>query len=149
MRFSARSKEEITDEQVFKWTGYKDKDEFTQAVKAELLLNKFMQRKKSMEDTIIKTLLEKLDFDVPEVLVNRQKEIIVENEIKNLRRRQVSEDDIKKHKEDIEKKSLEIAIKNVKLYYILDAIAKKENLNISQNNIYEVVISHILTLVLK
>jgi len=140
---------EIADTVVFSWSGYADEREFKEAVRAELYINKAIQRKREYEDTIIRTLLEKVNINLPQALIERQKKTLVNSEINSLRQRRVSEEDIKKYEDDIQNKSLELARKNVKLYYILEAIARKENLKFSEDNIYETVMSYLLSILLK
>jgi len=140
---------EITDNMVFSWSGYANEEEFREAVGAELYINKTIQRKREMEDTIVRALLEKVNVNLPQALIERQKKALVNSEINSLRQRRVSEEDIKKYEDDIQNKSLEMARKNVKLYYILEAIARKENLKFSEDNIYETVMSYLLSILLK
>ena len=74
---------------------------------------------------------------------NHHKEL-VEREIHNLRMRGVSDTDVEKYKKEVEDKLKSAAEDEVKLFYILEAIAKKEGMKVDRS-VAEVVFGFILS----
>ncbi|MBN2120648.1 MAG: hypothetical protein JW734_06305 [Candidatus Omnitrophica bacterium] len=143
-----RKAEDIDAGLISAWAGYKDFEEFRKAIYSELYISKVIQRRRSLEREITQAILSKVKCDLPESVLAQQKNHLVQQEMLNLHSRGVSEEDLKKHSEEIAKKSEALAKEQVKLYYILDEIAKKEKLNCKKDNLYEVVLGFILSNIL-
>ena len=73
-----------------------------------------------------------------------QKKHLLTQQIMEMRNRGISEEDFKKHYDQISQRVEALAKDQVKLYYILEEIAKKEGLQTEKKDIYEVVIGYIL-----
>ena len=143
-----KKKDDIDDKLASSWAGYKDKDEFKKAIHCELYISKIVQRRRETEREITQVLLNKVKFEVPQSLVEEQKKHLLTQQIMDMQARGVSEEEIKKHSDEISRKIDALAKEQVKLYYILEEIAKKEKLIYSRENLYEVVLGFILSNVL-
>lgn len=144
-KITGKDKNDIDNRFVSLWAGYKDEAEFRKALASELYLNKTVQRRRAVEKEITGRLLSKLKFQIPSSVVEQQKQRFITHAVIDLRSKDVPEEEIKKHEEEIAHKSEALAEEQVRLYYILESIAKKENLNCDNNNMYESVIGFILS----
>jgi len=144
-----KSKDDIDNKLVSNWSGYINEDELKEAINSELYLNKIVQRRRTLEKEITDTLLTKVKFEIPQSMVAEQQKHLVTQEILNLRSRGVPDEELKKHYDEITAKTESIAKEQIKLYYILEEIAGKENLAHQKDNLYEVVVGFILSNSLK
>lgn len=135
---------EYTELELAKWMGYPTLEALKDAVTIELKSIKLKQRRQKIERQIMETLLKKIKIEVPQKIVEEHHSKLVNQEIYTLRLKGVSEEDLKKYKSDLEEKLRPLAKEQVKFYYIVNAIAKKENLEVDNSNLYETVIAYIL-----
>ena len=142
---SGKDKGQLDDRSAGAWAGYSSEEEFKKAVEAEIYINKVIQRRRNLETEISQALLSRVKCGLPGVVVEEQKKHLMSQQIMDLRSRGVPEDQIKKHSDEISQKVEALAKEQVKLYYILEEIAKKEKLNYAKNNLYEVVIGFIFS----
>ena len=138
-------KKDYSDDYIAKWMGYYSKDFLRDAIRTEVLLDKLHAYHRDVENTIIEALTERIKAEIPQTLVNQQQERLFNQEIMNLRAKGVKEDDIKRYENDIKDKMKTISQKQVKLYYILEAIAKKESLDTDEHNLTESVMGFVLS----
>jgi len=88
---------------------------------------------------LVDALIEKFDFDLPDAVVEKEAEMVI-----NQKAQELKEDEVKALTEDSEKlkafqdEAKEEAAKKVKLTYIVDALAKKENIEISDQEVLQV-----------
>jgi trigger factor len=118
---------------------------FKEAIKIEISVEKLRERRKRIDSQISQHLLKAIDIALPQNEVEHYQKELVNREIHNLKLRNVPEEDIEKYKKDIEDKLKPLAQDEIKLYYILEAIARKENLN-AENNLGEVVLGFLLSI---
>ena len=138
-------KKDYSDDEIAKWAGYPSKSLLRDAIRTEILLDKMRSYRRNVENSVIEELTRRIKTEVPQTLVNQQQERLFEEEITNLRTRGVKEEDIKKYENDIRDKMKSISQKQVKLYYILEAIAKKESLSVDEDNLTESVMGFVLS----
>jgi FKBP-type peptidyl-prolyl cis-trans isomerase (trigger factor) len=136
---------DLNDEELSKWAGYGDVISFKEAIKTELAVEKIRERRRKIDSQVSTHLLKEVEVALPHEEVQRYHKELVNREIYNLRLRNVPEADIEKYKQDIEDKLKPLAEDEIKLFYILEAIAKKENIKID-NNLGEVVLGFLLSL---
>ncbi len=142
----AISDSEISDDYLARWMGYRDITECKAGITHEFWLNKFIQRRKSLETKISKVLLEAIKIELPASVLQEQKEYLLKSQFHDLRQRGVSEEEIQKHKDEIEKKCAPMAEEQLKLYYILEAIAEKEQLKLEdKSKLYDTTIGYLLS----
>jgi FKBP-type peptidyl-prolyl cis-trans isomerase (trigger factor) len=135
---------DLTDNELCKWAGYADVSDFKDAVRIEIFVEKLRDRRKKIDSQISQHLLKGIEVALPQKEVDHYHKELVNREIHNLRVRNVPEEDIEKYKKEIEDKLKPLAQEEIKLYYILEAIAKKENLTV-ENNLGEVVLGFLLS----
>lgn len=88
-----------------------------------------------MKHQVMEKLLEVGDFDLPESLVNNQLNYLVERSKEDLEQKGSAREDIDKAEKDIREKLVPLAKKQVKTMFILDEIAKLENISVSEEEL--------------
>lgn len=144
-----KDEKDVSDADLAAWSGYVSVDELKASVRAENYLNRVLERRRSAERKISETLMDKVPFDLPESVVNEQKQRIVYQQRHNLMQRGIGKEDIQKHYDDIEKGADKMAKEQLRMFYIFEAIAKNEKLTFTQNNLMDLVIGTLLTKALK
>jgi trigger factor len=99
-----------------------------EAIKAEVLVQKMRERRRSIDEQIKQHLQKKVKTDIPSSAVERHHKELMDREIYNLQLRGIPESEVDKYKKELGEKLKPIARDDVKLSYILEAIAKTENL---------------------
>ncbi|MFH1771929.1 MAG: trigger factor [Candidatus Omnitrophota bacterium] len=127
-----------------KWSGYSNAEKLKEALKAELHLEKLRQRRQNIEVQISRHLLDNVKVDVPGSEIKRRSEELLNSKIYELKNNGVSDEDINKYRDDLKEKLQSVAEHEVKLSYILEAIAKKENIN-AENNLGHTALGFILS----
>lgn len=138
-------KTDYSDDMLAKWSGYPNVDILKEAMKTEIFIGKLRQRRVNIENFLAEELLRRIKVDVPDILAKEQHDKLFEQELHNLKTRGLKEEDINKYSDEMKEKLKPLAEKQVKLFYILEAIAKKESLEVDQGNIFEVVLGFILS----
>jgi FKBP-type peptidyl-prolyl cis-trans isomerase (trigger factor) len=135
---------DLSDEELGKWAGYSDFQTLKEAIKTEVGVEKLRARRQEITAQVTTHLLKNIKVDVSKTEVERHQKELVDREVYNLQQRGVPEKDIEKYKKDIEEKIKPMAENEIKLLYILDAIANKENIK-AGNNFAEAVLGFILS----
>jgi len=138
-------KVDCSDDVIAKWSGYPNIDALKVAMKTEVSIDKLRQRRANIENFIAEELLKRIKVDVPDSLVKEQHDKLFQQELHNLKNRGLKEEDVNKYSDEMKEKLKPLAEKQVKLFYILEAIAKKEALEVDQKSIFEVVLGFILS----
>ncbi|MBD3264678.1 MAG: hypothetical protein GF375_06220 [Candidatus Omnitrophica bacterium] len=124
---------DLDDNEIARWASYPEVSELREAVKAQLFMEKSRQRRQDIENQLKTHLLKSCKIDLPAEQVEQHRKELLNREMYNLRMRGVPEKDIEKYKKDVDDKLKPIAEEDVKLYYILEAIAKKEEIKNGKN----------------
>ena len=135
---------DLDDDALARWASYSDQDSFRQAIRAQLLNQKLQQRRTTIESHIEKHLLTSVPLDVPATVVERQQEELMRREAYRLQTSGVAKEDLEKHTEELKKKTQGMAVEQVKLYYIFEAIAKQEKFPL-ESNVADYVMGFILS----
>jgi len=138
--------QDLDDEQIARWAGYASVEDLHQAALIELKSVKARQRRQEIENQVVQHLLKKIKVEVPVKVAEEHTRKLVGQEMYNLRAKGVSDEDLKKNLKDLEEKCRPAAVDQVKLYYILEAIAARENLKFDSQNIFERVMGYLLHL---
>jgi FKBP-type peptidyl-prolyl cis-trans isomerase (trigger factor) len=138
--------QEPSDTKIANWAGYSTLTALKEAAVAEIKNVKLRQRRQDIEAQVVNFLLKTIKVEAPSKLVQDNLDKLVNQEVYNLRLRGVPQEDIDKYRVDLEQKLKPIAEDQVKLYHILEAIAKKENLKVDPEGLYQAVIGYILSL---
>lgn len=122
----------LSPEKLAKWAAYPDIGLFKEAITAQIKLENLRQRKISIENQIKDNLLKSVEIDVPEAEVDSYQKQLLSHQLEQLQRQGISQDDLKKHQKDLQDKIKPLAENEIKFYYILKAIAKKEKITLGK-----------------
>lgn len=111
-------------------TGKSDMKELREEIRSQLTDRKEISSKVELKEQLLEYLLKKHSFDVPESMVERQQNVLMQRAEDELARKGVSGEALQEHKEKIEKKIEEEAEKKVRLYFILRGISEREDIEI-------------------
>jgi trigger factor len=132
---------EINDELAKK---YMNKEEATLDELREMIKESIQNRKKaeifaSKKEEILECLVKKYEIDLPDGVVEREVEIMINNEASKMSPAKLKElqENPEKVKE-LKEKLLPEAKDRVKLTFIIDAIAKKEGIEVSDNELMQI-----------
>jgi trigger factor len=103
-------------------------------IKDRILAGKEEGTKTAMKDQIVEYLLKKHSFDLPPTMVKRQLSVLISKTEDELTQRGLEKKDIESHVEEMKKKLGEDANDKVKLYFVLDKIASKEEISVSDED---------------
>lgn len=123
------------DDELAKKAGKETLDELRSELKEQLAQRKEADEKISMKNQIMTSLIQKHPFDIPESMVARQLKVLMDKAENELAQKGVQKDVIESHKEKLKDQLLKEAENKVRLYFILDAIASKENVEVSDEEI--------------
>lgn len=136
---------DLADEELCKWAGYPNVASFKESIKTEILSEKLHERRRNLDSQISQHLLKNIKVFLPQNEVERYHKELLNREIHNLRLKSIPDEDIEKYKKDIEEKLKPLAEDEVKLFYILEAVANKENIK-AENNLGEIILGFLLSL---
>ena len=122
---------DVEGDDIAKWSGHSTMSDLKDSIKAEILIEKLRARRHKVDEQIAQHLLKSVTLDVPQAEVEHYHEELVHRQMHQLEQRGVSPEDIDKYKKELEEKTKGRAQDEVKLFYILRAIAAKENLKLS------------------
>lgn len=108
--------------------GYASSEEFKDALKRQLIAQKESDNKIKLENEIIDYLLKNSKFTVPQSLVDKRFEELKDNLRQYLEKNRLPNDEIEKKEKEFEPKLKEQAMEQVKVFLVLDEIAKRENI---------------------
>jgi FKBP-type peptidyl-prolyl cis-trans isomerase (trigger factor) len=135
---------EFSDQDLAKWASYSDLDNFNQAIKGQLFTEKLRERRQVIENQVRQHLLKSFKFALPSSEVQRHHQELVNREVYNLQSRGLPKEDIDKYRKELEDKCKPMAQDEVKLFYILEAIANREGIKVD-NSLADVVLGFVLS----
>ncbi|MFH1798535.1 MAG: trigger factor [Candidatus Omnitrophota bacterium] len=107
-------------------------DEVREELKSSLLERKESDAKAEMKNQIMEQLLKSHPFDSPGSMVARQYKVLVQKTENESREKGVDKETIGSNQKELEQKLLKEAENKVRLYFILDEIAKKEKIDVTE-----------------
>jgi len=130
-----RGDSEVTIDDAFaKGMGFPSLEEFKKALKHQLESDKDRNNRMDIENQIVEELIKNAKLIVPQSLVKRQLNYRLGEALKRLKSQGVKEEELKVKEEEI-RKQLEPAVeREVRIFLILDEIAKLENITITDQN---------------
>ncbi|MDD3295867.1 MAG: trigger factor [Candidatus Omnitrophica bacterium] len=135
---------DLSDQDLARWASYANTEDLRQAIKGQLYVEKLRQRRQEVENQVKGQLLKSVKVDLPKAEVDRHHKELLDREVYNLSLRGISQQDLDKYKTDLETKLRPVAEEEIKLFYILEAIARQENIK-AENNLADVVFSFVLS----
>ena len=109
-------------------TDYESMDALKDGLRRQLEMEAEQAVARRQEAAVQEWLLEKTPFDLPEDLAKRNADRVAQREMVNLLYRGVPAEEIRKREDQIRAATGERAMRDLKLFFILDAIAKKEKI---------------------
>lgn len=119
---------ENIDDAFARGAGYPNLAELEKALEHQIVVQKENQQRQDIENHIIEILIKDLDFKIPESLIKRQLADLVKRTLVDLAMRGVPKEKIDEQEKAITANLEPEARKQVKVYLVLAAIAKKENI---------------------
>lgn len=117
--------------------GFKTLPELKEAINKNLHLNSEIEVKADMERQLIEQLFKRASLDIPDSLVNRQTQELV-NQLKIDRVIQgEKKEEVDSKQKEIEAKARKEAIRRVKISFILQEIADRENIQVEEKDLNE------------
>jgi trigger factor len=125
------------EEQYYKSQGFDTEEEYRTWLKTEMQGQLEGEIKRAMRDQVRKYLLDSTKFELPEGLSNRQTERVVLKRMIELQRQGVPQADIEKHADELRTGAQETANVQLKLYFILEEIAEKLEIEVKEEELNE------------
>ncbi len=130
-----KSLPELNDDFAKDFGEFKDMDSLKNEIEKELTASRENISKQKLTDGIIKEISDNVDFDLPESIVDQETMSNIQKVLSSLQRRQQSLN--KEEMDKIKKEARERARKSIKNHLILNKIAEKENIEISDKELEE------------
>jgi trigger factor len=116
------------DSEIYKLLDTTTKEEFETTYRNILQKRADEAETSRREGEVVEALLKRADFDLPKTIVNRAALDSFRAMVENAQSRGMSDEQIKAEQEKILASAMEIAEKQTRLFYIVDAIAEKEKI---------------------
>lgn len=126
---------ELNDEFAATMGKFRNMAELREAVRESLKQHNKIEERRNLEYQALVLLDKSSAFDVPQAIVDKHLERLVEETLGRLKKENYSEDDIKSKEDAIREKLKEDALRQVRSYFILDEIAKSEDIKVSDGEI--------------
>jgi trigger factor len=120
------------DDSLAKAFGAESLEKLREGVRRDLENELSFKKRKSTRNQIVRSLLDRVNFELPESAVTQQTTNIVYEILGENQKRGVSRDAIEQHKDEIYSAAAQGAKERVKVAFILQKIAEKENFKVSQ-----------------
>ncbi len=114
---------------------YQSVDELREAIKKDLESEKETQEEHHLQNEILETLIRSSSFDIPQGMVERRLNQLVEQAVRNMVYQGVPQEEAVKQKDSIREKLKPEAEKQVRLSFILDLIAEKEKIEVTEEDL--------------
>ncbi len=123
------------EEAYYKSQGFDSEDEYRAWLKTQMQGELELEIKRAMRDQVRKYLLDSVKLELPEGLSARQTERVVLKRMIELQRQGVPQADIEKHADELRTGAREAATVQLKLYFILEEIAEKLDIEVTEEEI--------------
>lgn len=115
--------------------GYSSLEELKARLKEEIEREKELEWKRQLKEKIVDQLIEKNRFEVPESMIERQAKILVSNTKLRLATQGLSLKNLDTTEDELLKEYQDLAERQVRTMLILEKIAEKEGISISEDEI--------------
>jgi trigger factor len=115
-------------------------DTLKEEIKKELLMIKKAEVFAPKKEELVENLLKAIDFDLPDTIVEKEAELVINEKASKMKPEEIQEltkdtEKLEKFREEAKKE----AAKKVKLTFIVDELAKKENIVVDDNQVLQVI----------
>ncbi len=139
-------KEVVLDDALAHGMGFASLQEFKDALTRQLQMDKDRQNRIEIENQIVEELLKNAKLIAPGSLVKRQLAYRTQETLKHFKNQGMSPEELKKKEDEIRQQLETVVERDVKIYLILEEIAKLENIQVKEN---EHLASKVIELLLK
>jgi trigger factor len=115
--------------------GAEDLDRLREGVRSDLQNELNLKRKKSIRGQILQTLMDSVNFVLPESLVQQETRHSVYDIVNNIQQQGASKEVIEQQKEEIYSAASRTAKDRVKLNLLMERIAEKEGIRVSEQEL--------------
>ncbi len=123
------------DDELAKKVGKENMQQLREEIRSQLLERKEQNEKIKMMNQVMDQLLKNHSFDLPDSMVKRQLDVLVDKAENELAQKGVDKAAIDSRKDELKKQLAVEAENKVKLYFILSEISLKENVDVSEQEI--------------
>jgi len=109
--------------------------ELKEAIREDLLQIRKEEADRKLESDLFEELLRNSALTLPDSLIQRQKEILLENIQSRLKQQGIEEEDINYRLKELEESVEDRAVKQLKLFFILQEIARQEKIELSEQEL--------------
>jgi FKBP-type peptidyl-prolyl cis-trans isomerase (trigger factor) len=127
-------KEVAIDDNFAKGMGFPTLEEFKTALKRQLELDRDRNNRMDIENQIVEELIKNAKLIVPQSLVKRQLHHRINENLRRLKSQGLSEAELKNKEEELLVQLPPVVEREVKIYLILEEIAKLENITAADQN---------------
>jgi len=117
--------------------GFDDETEYRAFVREQMTGELENEVRRGMRNQVRKYLLDNTKLDLPEGLSSRQTDRAIIRRIVDLRQRGVPMEEIDKHADELKTSAREQTLTELKLYFILEQIAEKNEVEVSEEDLNE------------
>lgn len=110
-------------------------DDLKKAVERSLTSTKEREVQTDLEQQVFNQLLERTKIELPEGILKAQARSIMMRQNYRLQQRGVPAEEIEKHLEELRNASEEAAARNLRIYFVLDRIADKEKIFVTETEV--------------
>ncbi|MBL7071152.1 MAG: trigger factor [Candidatus Omnitrophica bacterium] len=116
---------------------FKSTAEFREVIRGSLKGRNEVEERRGLESQALKILDKAASFDVPQFMVERHHQMLIESTKKRLKREQFSDDQIASMEKDFTERLKGEALREIRVYFILSEIARLEELEIEDKELEE------------
>ena len=121
------------DDAFAKGMGFASLEEFKNALKRQLQMDKDRNNRVDLENQIVEELLKHAKLSVPQSLVKRQLEYRLRETLKRLKTQGMSDEEIQTKEPEVRTQLESVVERDVKIFLVLEEIAKLENITAQEN----------------
>jgi FKBP-type peptidyl-prolyl cis-trans isomerase (trigger factor) len=126
-------KVDTVDDNFAKGLGYPGLQELEKTIEKQIYIQKENHERQRIESEIIEKITKDLDFKLPQSLINRQLQDLVRQAKLDLALKGVPREKIEEEEKTLSQQLEPEAKRQVKIYLVLSAIAKKENISLDDH----------------
>ncbi|MCK4860037.1 MAG: hypothetical protein KAS87_05720 [Candidatus Omnitrophica bacterium] len=109
--------------------------ELKEAIREDLIQVRKEETDRKLESDLFEQILKSSNFDLPDSLVQKQKKTLLENMQNYLAQQGVEQEKIDSHLKESKKTAQDRAVKELKILFILDKIARQEKIEIGEQEL--------------
>jgi trigger factor len=113
--------------------------ELTETVEKDVRAHKERERERAIENLALAELADKVEFDLPQELIEREVEDLARRAAYEMQIQKKSEEEIARKVAEVRAQRAEESAKELKAFFILDKIVEKEKVLVTENEVREAV----------